>query len=256
MLNPCVALLYKNLPDKYPHVLARNYMHVLNRLMQLWTSPEFDDCMLDLLIDKRGGRKGFSHEALAELMFLYKLHSAFKQNVHHLPEAEDPWKAVLVQNPSPKEFLHAIERGQLDAMKVFLNAGVTIDYRFEGNQTPLMIAVISGQLDAARCLIEDGAGINLKDCGDYTALHWAAFYGRCRLVEELIRAGAEPDVTQNSGDTPLGLAVMRSHSDIVRLLLKHGADPDIAGDQGTPLAIAQKKNNQELIALLNRPVAA
>ncbi len=102
MLNPRVILLYKNLPDKFPHVLARDYRHVLNRLMQFWALPEFDVYMLDLVIDKRDGRRGFSHEALVELMFLYKLHTAFKQNGHRLPEVEELWKAMPVNSPLPQ----------------------------------------------------------------------------------------------------------------------------------------------------------
>ncbi len=255
MLNPRVTLLFQNMPNQYPHVLAQRYRHVLNRLMQLWSTPEFDQYSVDLLLDKRIRRQGFSHEALAELMFLFRLHAAFKQNEFRLPEVEDPWGLVPVQNPSPKGFLHAIERGELAGIEAFLNAGVSIDYRFEAsNQTSLMIAAISGQLDAARCLIENGAGINLKDRGEYTALHWAAFYGRYQVAEELIRVGAELNVKQKSGDTPLGLAVMRDHPDIVRLLLEHGADPNIGGNQGAPLALARGRDNQEMIALLKRQV--
>jgi hypothetical protein len=256
MLNPRVALLYKNLPDKYPRVLEKDFRHVLNRLMQLWALPEFEAYTQDLMIDKRGGRQGFSRAAVAELMFLFKLHEAFKLKGYQLPEAADSWQTVPVQDPTPRGFLHAIERGQLEVMEAFLSAGVTIDFRFESNQTPLMIAAINGRLDAVRCLVEDGAGIKLKDRGDYTALHWAALYGRCQVAEELIRVGAELDARQNSGDTPLGLAVMRGHADVVELLLRHGADADIAGDQGSPLAIARNRNNQEMIALLSGTPAA
>lgn len=252
MINPRVALLFKNLPDKHPRFLERDYPHVLNRLMQLWATPEFEPYMHDLTVDKRGGRQGFPLEVVAEMMFISKLHDVFKDKGYRLPDVECPWKTIRVDNPTPQGFLHSIERGQQDVMEIFLSAGVTIDYRFEGGQTPLMIAAISGQIGMAHCLIEDGAGINMRDAGRYTALHWAAFYGRIQMVDELINVGAEINAVQNSGDTPLSLAVTRGHIAVARLLLERQADPNIASNHGSPLDIALGRGNKEIFALLRQ----
>lgn len=252
MINPRVAILFKNLPDKYPRFLERDYLHILNRLMQVWATPEFELYMHDLMIDKRGGRQGFPLDVITELMFLSELHDICERNGYRLPDIEDPWKNIPVEDPSPQGFLHAIERGQQDVMETFLSAGVAIDYRFEGGQTPLMIALINGQADMVRCLLKDGAGINVRDAGRYTALHWAALYRRVQLMDELINLGAEINAVQNSGDTPLSLAVTRGHVAAAWLLLKHQADPNIASNHGSPLAIAQNQGNQELVSLLRQ----
>lgn len=252
MLNPRAALLFKNLPDKYPNSLARGYPHVLNRLMQLWATPEFDPYMQDLMVDKRGGRQGFPLEVVAELMFMGELHDAFKRKGCRLPAVEDPWKAIPVANPTPLGFLYAIERGQQDVIEAFLNAGVAIDYRFEGGQTPLMAASINGKLDVARYFIASGAEINARDSGRYTAIHWTAFYNRIQLVDELCNSGAEINAVQNSDDTPLSLAVTRGHIAAARLLLERNANPNIASNHGSPIAIAQNRGNQEMIALLKQ----
>lgn len=252
MLNPRAALLFKDLPDKYPNFLARNYSHVLNRLMQLWGTPAFDSYMHDLMVDKRGGRQGFPHEVVTELVFLGKLHDIFKSKGYRLPDVEDPWKAIPVANPTPLGFLLAIERGQHDVVETFLNAGVGINYRFEGGQTPLMVAAINGKLDAARYFIGSGAEINARDSGRYTALHWAAFYNRPQLIDELCNSGAEINAVQNSGDTPLSLAATRGHIAAARSLLERQADTNITSNHGTPLAIARSRCNQEMIALLTR----
>ncbi len=111
MLNPRDALLFENLPDKYPNSLARDYPNVLNRLMQLWATPEFDPYIHDLMVGKRSGRQGFPLEVVAELMFMGELHDAFKRKGCRLPDVEDPWKAIPVANPTPLGFLHAIECG-------------------------------------------------------------------------------------------------------------------------------------------------
>lgn len=252
MLNPRAALLFKNLPDKYPNFLERSYPHVLNRLMQLWGLPGFDPYMHDLMVDKRGGRQGFPTEVVTELVFLGELHDLFKNKGYKLPNVEDPWKAIPVANPTPLGFLLAIERGQQDVIEIFLNAGVSVDFRFEGGQTPLMAAAINGKLDAARFFIGSGAEINARDTGKYSALHWAAFYNRPQLMDELCNSGADINAAQNSGDTPLSLAVTRGHIAAARLLLERQADPNIASNHGTPLAIAQSRNNQEMIALLRQ----
>ena len=165
MINPRVTLLFADLPAKYPRILERSFPHILNRLMQIWDTPEFDPFMQDLMVDKRGGRQGFPLEVAAELMFLSELHNRLKKKGYRLPAVEDPWKAIPVADPTPKGFYYAIERGQQSVMVAFLNAGVTIDYRFEGGQTPLIIAATNGQTEITHYLIENGAGVNLRDTG-------------------------------------------------------------------------------------------
>jgi len=250
MFNSRVELLFKNLPDRYPRQLERDYRHILNRLMRIWGTPEFDPYMHDLTIDMRGGRHGFSPEVIVELMFLGELHDIFMRDGYRLPEISESWKDIPVSNPTLQGFYQAIEQGQLDVIEIFLRFGVKADYRFEGAQTALMVAAINGQLGAARCFIEYGAEVNLRDDGGYTALHWAAFYHRSQIIEALLDAGAEINVTQHNGDTPLALAVTRGHLDAARQLLERRADPDIASNDGSPLVIALDKKNQEMVALL------
>lgn len=241
MLNPRVALLYKNLPDNYPHNLARDFPHVLDRLMQLWATPEFEPYLNDLMVDKRGGRQGFPPGVMEELMFMNKFHDAFKRNGSQLPKIEDPWKIVPVANPTPLGFLHAIERSQMDVVKAFLTAGVSVDYRFEGGQTPLIVAAINGKRDVARLFASIGASINARDAGSYSALHWASFYNHTHLMDDLCNAGAQINAVQNSGSTPLALAVTRGHINAAKLLLDRKADPNIASNLGKPVAIAKSR---------------
>ena len=115
-----------------------------------------------------------------------------------------------------------------------------------------MIAAINGQLGIVRYLIHQGAEVNAADSGKYTALHWAAFYNHMQIAGELCIAGALINAVQNSGDTPLSLAVTRGHFAASKLLLGCQADPNIAGNHGSPLAIAQKRNSHELLVLLRQ----
>lgn len=51
--------------------------HLLQPLCTLWGHPEFDRYVNRLLVDDRGGRKGFSAEVVEELLFLAQLNYQF-----------------------------------------------------------------------------------------------------------------------------------------------------------------------------------
>ena len=63
-------------PEVRPKELMRRYARIANLLAAAWDNPEhLDKYMESLLIDKRGGRKGFPPDVLAELkaLELYRL---------------------------------------------------------------------------------------------------------------------------------------------------------------------------------------
>jgi hypothetical protein len=51
--------------------LARRFPHVLNRISAVWHDPPATAEIIDeLLVDRRGGRRGFPADVLAELLTL------------------------------------------------------------------------------------------------------------------------------------------------------------------------------------------
>lgn len=54
-----------------------SHPHLLQPLMTLWGHPEFDRYVSRLLVDDRGGRKGFAAEVVEELLFLAQLNHEF-----------------------------------------------------------------------------------------------------------------------------------------------------------------------------------
>jgi hypothetical protein len=51
--------------------LARRFPHIVNRLSAGWAAPmDVVDVLDELLVDRRGGRRGFPADALAELLAL------------------------------------------------------------------------------------------------------------------------------------------------------------------------------------------
>jgi hypothetical protein len=257
MDNPLVALLFKNLPDNYPRRLKRDHPYVLTRLMDSWTTPEFDTYMHDLLIGKRGKRKGFALDVIAEIMFINELHKISQQAGFVLPKSEDNfpggaalWAVIPTSNPTPQGFELALEYGQHEVLLTFLDARIPVDLRLTDAQTPLIIATINGQLNAVLLLIQHAANLNLHDGGQYTALHWAAFYCHTQIINALLQAGADINAQQSCGETPLALAVTRNHLEAAKLLLEHKADPNVASEDGLPLNFALRFKNAPMIDLL------
>jgi len=72
-----------SLPETHrPHALAKQYARITNMFATLWSRPEecrryFDE----LLIDRRGGRKGFPADVLQDIMKLRELHAQLFRSV-------------------------------------------------------------------------------------------------------------------------------------------------------------------------------
>jgi ankyrin repeat protein len=63
--------------------------------------------------------------------------------------------------------------------------------------------------------------------------------------------GANVNAKTNDGSTPLHGASRYGHESVIALLLEKDADPSITNDEGkTPLQLAQEKNKQNCVAVL------
>jgi hypothetical protein len=66
----------ESLPGRLqPVALCRDYPRVANRLALCWDDPVLADSVFtDLLVDTRGGRKGFPNAVMSDLLRLHGLH--------------------------------------------------------------------------------------------------------------------------------------------------------------------------------------
>lgn len=89
-------------------------------------------------------------------------------------------------------------------------------------------------------------------------LYVAACYGHQKIAEHLLgSAGAKIDTQQNnaSKDTALHIAAEKGHYGIVQLLLHKNADTNLINrEEKTALALAEKTERKEIIALFNEVV--
>lgn len=94
-------------------------------------------------------------------------------------------------------------------------------------------AATRGDVEAARRLLEAGVNINARDRYGQTALMLAAHRGHVALVELLVEKGADLNVTAKYRLSALMLAVVAGHVEIARQLVRAGADVSIRGS-GAP----------------------
>ncbi len=116
--------------------------------------------------------------------------------------------------------------------------------------TPLMHAAAFGNLETVKLLLDAGADVNAKNDFDATALLWAARdVQKARL---LIEHGADVNAQSKQGRTPLMLASLRNGgADIVALMLAKGADVNRKDSRdSTALSLAASVGNVEAARML------
>jgi len=95
-------------------------------------------------------------------------------------------------------------------------------------------AVTRGDVEAVRATIEAGVDVDSRDRHGQTALMLAAHAGHDAVVAMLIEHGAALDVTAKWGLSALMLAIVAGHPEVARRLARAGADLALRGTGGTP----------------------
>jgi ankyrin repeat protein len=151
-------------------------------------------------------------------------------------------------------FLFAVASGDLDLMRLLIQAGADPLLGTTEGTTPLMVAAGLGNfedpteeqkkmdLEAAKMLVALGADVNARDSYNWTALHGAAYIGADAIVQFLVEKGAKLDVKDRFGQTPFSIASGQigkyildfqkkpfgPHPSTIALLRKLSANPNFA----------------------------
>ncbi|THF69220.1 ankyrin repeat domain-containing protein [Deinococcus sp. Arct2-2] len=189
------------------------------------------------------------------------------------------------------ELLRAVQRGDVQAVKRFLAAGVSADAQDARGRTALTVAALGDHVAVAALLVAAGANPDSQDEERNNALLVTGETGSVAMLRVILRA--TPDLTRtnrfggtalipaadrghleyvrellttttvnvnhvnNLGWTALLEAVMlgdggTTHTEIVRVLLEHGADRDIADGAGkTALEHARQRGYSAMVRLLS-----
>jgi len=74
-MNAKILEILNNKEEFYPHQLEQKFPHILDRLIIMWDSPEFDSYLNKFMLDTRAhARQGFPPEVASEILHLSRLH--------------------------------------------------------------------------------------------------------------------------------------------------------------------------------------
>eukprot|EP00913_Durusdinium_trenchii_P007558 g7102.t1 len=169
---------------------------------------------------------------------------------------------------------------------VLIKAAAQVNSQDQQGRRPLHWCAVAGQLECLKLLIKAGADVSAPDVDGRQPLWWARGPGAsAECAEELLQHGAEVDSCDANLHTPLLEALMRSDEAKTSILITHGAEvnhedqlqqtplfyvadrghlplcqqllkakavPSKAPSGRSPFSIAQARNHQELLPLLQR----
>lgn len=149
---------------------------------------------------------------------------------------------------TPSEFHTACGKGDIDAVKRFLDQGRGVDEAWMG-LTPLSLAAMTGRTGSIELLLDRSASISLPAHGK-TPLMYAACHGRLATVKLLLERNARPD-QQSQGWRALDGACNAGRLEAARLLLDAGAAVEpLASDGPVPLFLASVGGHVPVVKLL------
>jgi ankyrin repeat protein len=157
----------------------------------------------------------------------------------------------------PDDPIRAAYRGDVQAMREFLDDGYPVNAGNEVGYTALMGAARGGSLELIRLLLSRGAQAVLADKRGYTALHWSVAQPvrdasrQLSCLCALLDAGALPNAQNEEGITPLMNAAWFGCLDSARELLRRRADPLVRDKKGrTAKDLANERGHKELAEIL------
>ncbi|XP_048739519.1 ankyrin repeat, SAM and basic leucine zipper domain-containing protein 1-like [Ostrea edulis] len=187
------------------------------------------------------------------------------------------------------DFRMAVSRGNLDAIKTFIEKGYNVNTVLKCGWTPLMYAanfafpqIVKSLLDngadphhhkdtytvlMAACgstsnnednilqcvdyLLERGVKLNTHDRYHMSPLMYACREGRVKVVSRLLDKEANINKQDNRGWTSLSWAISKNHQGVVKLLVERGADTKkLHSDGQTAMDLAIAQDLQLVIKLL------
>ena len=147
-------------------------------------------------------------------------------------------------------------QGHIEATKLLLDGGASVDIEDSWGSTPLHMAAKTGDMTTIRILLNAHASLDIRDRSGKTALLVAADCGHHGVVAILIEAGAWLQAKDHDSNTALLLATKASHRLVVEVLLKAGGSVGtIDSLECSPLAIAAEEGQPTILGALTNDKA-
>jgi ankyrin repeat protein len=148
-----------------------------------------------------------------------------------LVEGQSPERARLELKDlsvdyTPQAFIQRAQQGDIQAVKVFLAAGMDPNTKDAKGNTALMYAVAENRTELIKVLLKAKANVNEKNDGQ-TALSWSAARGKLDAVHLLLDHGADAQTINQAFVT----AAEYAHTDVMHALLEKGAKLNEVGSE-------------------------
>ncbi len=155
---------------------------------------------------------------------------------------------------TPEAFLQKVAEGDVERVKLFLEAGIDPSVRSSSNRTALWVATERRQLEVVKALLQGGVKPDEKNApnvdGGKSIVFEAVDSENTDLLRLLVEAGADARSGNDYEVTPLGEAARTGRLEMCKILLKAGADPNTA-PAGFPLIYGPvNENHLEVVRLL------
>ena len=150
-------------------------------------------------------------------------------------------------------FTECAKKGDIEAVKLFLDEGIDINAVNKKGQTALIRAAEYQRKEVVTLLLEKGADVEfIGERHARTALMEAAGTGNNSIIKQLVEKGANVNAKDYENTTPLHFASMYGHVETVKLLIEFGANPNVhaAGMGRTPMSLAKTNGYTEVVQIL------
>jgi len=157
------------------------------------------------------------------------------------------------KSEAPDITIHdAAAKGNLEAVKHHLAAGMNVNTQDDSGRTPLHWAVYQNHKEIVGLLIANSADVNARfGVEQFTPLFAAAINDNKEIAEFLITNGADVNEKYQNNINPLLIAAIRDSRTVVELLIAEGANLNSKNAEGeTALHCAAYQNHKEISQLL------
>lgn len=149
--------------------------------------------------------------------------------------------------------MNAAWHGNIEMMELFITRGANPRRANRNGEQPLQLAAWNGHMAAVRWLLDHGAAVN-RDGNYWGALHYAAFNGHMEMAKFLVERGANVNARSPNGSTPLMMAAREGREDLAKFMLESGADARSKNDWGdSALTLAMRYDHYRLGKMISSP---
>lgn len=112
----------------------------------------------------------------------------------------------------------AAEKGDLEAVKKYIQEGAMVDLPKRNGEAPLLLAMKKQNFEIAEYLINCGASVNCSDNSGWSPLMSAARWDNVQTLYMLISNGANLSSTNSDLKTALDVAIMMGNERSIQIL--------------------------------------